>query len=78
VVDILIVSKVLGFSIENYFVNEEKEILIEVNKKIREIEVNFKGQLTNIYFCYRPIFGYLSESTKIFFINKSSEHESRN
>jgi hypothetical protein len=78
VVDVLIISKVLGLSIEDQFADEEREILIEVNKKIREIEVNFKGQLTNIYFCYRPIFGYLSESTKTFFINKSSEHESRN
>jgi hypothetical protein len=49
-----------------------------LNIEIREIEVNFKGQLTNIYFCYRPIFGFLSEPTKTFFINKSSEHESRN
>lgn len=58
--DILIIFRVLGFNIQDYFVLEEKDILLEIDKKIREIEVDFKGQLTNIYFCYRPIFEYLS------------------
>jgi hypothetical protein len=78
VVDVLIVSRVLGFGVLKLFSDNFQKILIEIDKKIREIEVDFKGQITKIYFCYRPIFDYLSENTRAFFINRSSVLESRN
>ncbi len=78
VVDLLIISRVLGVGIVEKFGAGVKGVLEEVDKKIREIEVDFKGQLTKMYFCYRPSFDLLSENTRSFFISKSSLLESRN
>lgn len=58
--DVLIISRVLGFAVLKLFPDSYQLVLLEIDKKIREIEVDFKGQITKIYFCYRPIFDYLS------------------
>lgn len=76
--DLLIISRVLGVRVVERFGVGIQGVLEEVDKKIREIEVDFKGQLTKMYFCYRPSFDLLSENTRSFFISKSSLLESRN
>lgn len=77
VVDILIVTSALGVRLEDRMPSHYG-LLDEIRKQIREIEVDFKGQLTTICFCYRPIFNYLSHDTKEYFVNQFSRHESRN
>jgi hypothetical protein len=49
----------------------------EVKKQIRKIEVDFKGKLTTISFCYLPIFSSLSKDTKEFLINRFSLYDTR-
>lgn len=68
VVDILIVTSALGVRLEDRMPSHYG-LLDEIRKQIREIEVDFKGQLTTICFCYRPIFNYLSHDTKEYFVN---------
>jgi hypothetical protein len=63
VVDIIIVCKTLGIELRNEK-SLNQEVIDEVSLQIREIEVDFKGKLTTISFCYRPIFNYLSHDTQ--------------